>query len=423
MKKLLLQILLLLLVLPAISQNFVFVTGTVIDTATGNPIPNHAVTISNDSSGGWIYYQTTYTNNSGFYSDTIPVPLNTQGILYVRTADCQNYLHQVVVTYMPTVLNFTVNFAICYSNSPCVANFSYSQFASNSIQFMDLSQSQGIPVSWAWDFGDGGTSTVQNPMHIFGSSGWYNVMLSIYNQSGCSSSVIHNVFVSDSTAGGCQAAFIAVPDSVNTFPNTFNFIDQSSGNIISWLWNFGDPMSGVMNTSTAQNPTHTYSTPGVYTACLTIHGADSTCNDMTCETLVVGTAAGCNAAFTYSVDTLNSGSIVQFTDLSSTTSGYITTWVWNFGDGLVQTVTFPGNPNVTHTYLSPGIYNVCLKIQGSDSTCDDMACQSIYIGFNSGCNANFNHSYPTSSSFPIQFTDLSQASGGAPITSWNWNFG
>jgi PKD repeat protein len=47
------------------------------------------------------------------------------------------------------------------------------------------------------------------------------------------------------------------------------FTDQSTGNPTAWSWNFGDPNSGSANTSTAQNPTHTYSDPGNYTVTLT----------------------------------------------------------------------------------------------------------------------------------------------------------
>jgi PKD repeat protein len=153
MKKLLLPILFLLLVLPAIAQNYVQISGTVTDLANGNPIANQAVTISNDSSGGWIYYQTVFTNNSGVYIDTIPVPINTQGILYVRTFDCQNYMHQTVVTFMPALLVFTVDFNICYNSSPCAAGFLSSQSQPLAVQFTDASVGGGNVRNW--QFGDG----------------------------------------------------------------------------------------------------------------------------------------------------------------------------------------------------------------------------------------------------------------------------
>ena len=336
MKKLLLQIAFLLLIIPAFSQGFVTVNGTVTDLATGNPIPNHAVTILSDSTSGFFYYNVEYTNAQGFYIDTVFT--GVAGTLFIQTFDCNNVLHQDIWNYTP-IQTHTSTFAIC-----------------------------------------------------------------------------------NSTAAGCQAAFTAVNDSINSI--LYHFIDQSSGNIISWSWNFGDPASGVSNISTIQNPTHIYSQAGTYNTCLTVQGADSTCFDMTCETLVVGTGGVCHAQFTYYADTSNTGNIIQFIDQSTAGTGSIVSWKWDFGDGSpVQVIVYPANPNVTHTYLLPGTYTACLTIHGSDSTCYDQTCQSISVGSNTGCQANFNYSIPTWTSFPTLFMDLSQASGGGQITSWSWDFG
>ena len=94
MKKLLFQIIFLLLIIPAFSQGFVTVNGTVTDLANGNPIPNHAVTIMSDSSSGFVYYKVVMTNASGFFADTVIVTMGVTGILFIRTYDCNNILHQ-----------------------------------------------------------------------------------------------------------------------------------------------------------------------------------------------------------------------------------------------------------------------------------------------------------------------------------------
>jgi hypothetical protein len=93
MKKFLFQIMFLMLILPAMSQAVVYITGTITDSANGYPIPNHAVTILSDSSFGWVYYNTVYTNTNGHYMDTVSVPSGSTGVIYVQTIDCQNYLH------------------------------------------------------------------------------------------------------------------------------------------------------------------------------------------------------------------------------------------------------------------------------------------------------------------------------------------
>lgn len=421
MKKFLFQIMFLMLILPAMSQAVVYITGTITDSANGYPIPNHAVTILSDSSYGYNYYNVVYTGSNGYYSDTVPVPSGSSGILFIQTFDCNNYLHQAFVNFTPTNFNFTQDFQICNSNAPCVANFSYYQFASRSFQFNDLSQSNGYPVTWSWDFGDGGTSTIQNPQHIYNANGWYSITLSISNPSiGCSDHITKNVLASDSTGGGCHAAFMVVPDSMNTPPYTYHFFDQSTGYIVSWLWNFGDPASGTNNTSTLQNSIHTYAQPGAYVVCLSIQGFDSTCYDDTCYSILVGSNTGCMANFTYS-DSANTSNPTQFVDLSqSSGGGPITSWYWNFGDTVSGANNVSSLQNPAHQFLAPGPYNVCLTIQGPDSTCYDITCKTIIVGNNTGCQAMFTY-YPdsTNGGYAIQF--INQSTGN--YAGWIWSFG
>jgi PKD repeat protein len=429
MKKLLLQIAFLLLVIPAFSQGFISVSGTVTDSLTGSPIANHAVTIRSDSSSGLIYYNIEYTNAQGLFVDTIPVTLGVAGILFIETLDCNNVLHQDVWSFTP-MQSHVSNFSICNSTGgSCQANFTYSVDSSNLVQFADLSVGNPSVVSWLWNFGDpasgaNNTSTVQNPVHAYPLPGTYTVCLTIQGAAGCSDIACETIVVGNT--GGCQAAFIFYADTLNPTTNAVQFIDQStttSGVITTWAWDFGDG-SPTVTVVFPGNPNvlHSYAAAGTYTACLTIHGSDSTCFDLTCETVSIGSGAGCNAQFTYYADTLSSPNTIHFIDQSTTSSGVITTWIWNFGDGQVQTITFPGSPNVTHTYATSGTYTVCLNIQGSDSTCYDQICHSVSIVPNVGCIANFSYSNPITSS-PVQFVDLSQTAGAGPVTSWTWDFG
>lgn len=419
MKKLLLPFLFLLLVLPAMSLNLATVSGTVTDLSTGNPIPNQAVIITNDSAAGWIYYQTVYTNINGFYLDTIPVPVNTQGILYVRTIDCQNYQHQVVLTFTPSSLNFTADFSICYNSNPCLANFTTSLLPPLSVQFNDASMGGGNTRYWY--FGDGATSTDLNPMHTYSAEGYYTVHLTIGAiGTTCFDTTVQTVHVWDSTGGGgCHAMFSMYPDSSNS-TLIYQFVDHSTGNINSWSWNFNDPASGVNNTSTLQNPIHAYTQPGLYTPCLTIHSVNNTCTDMTCPTFTVYPPSSCHAEFNYYADTVNLTNEVHFIDMSTAGTGTINTWTWIFGDGAVETVTSPGNPNIVHTYAHPGTYYACLTIHGSDSTCYNTTCHTLVVGTPPPCQAAFTYYTDSlSSGQTIHFID--QSTGN--IASWNWNFG
>jgi PKD repeat protein len=159
---------------------------------------------------------------------------------------------------------------------------------------------------------------------------------------------------------GCQAEFTSQYDSL-TSTGLVYFYDQSIGNITSWSWNFGDPASGANNTSTIQHPVHQFSSSGYYTVCLTVQGADPSCQDMTCHYIQVYIGPDCEANFTWTYDPSVAGfNTVLFTDLSS---GNPTSWLWSFGDGTSGTVQNP-----SHTYAAPGVYPVTLTISGDSCT-------------------------------------------------------
>jgi len=114
----------------------------------------------------------------------------------------------------------------------------------------------------------------------------------------------------DSTGGSCTAYFITYQDSLQN--NTVTFVDQSTGNITQWYWEFGDGQS-----ASGQNQVHTYSAPGTYTVCLTVTGSDSLCFDTYCVDVEVGyTPEPCQAQFTYYLDSTWASQPVYFIDLS-----------------------------------------------------------------------------------------------------------
>jgi len=390
---------------PAFSQTFITVSGTVTDTMTGQPIANHAVQIWSDSTGGFVYYSTVYTNPAGSYIDTIPLTGgDTSGYLWIETLDCQNFTKQYYRYYGPSSMNIVQDFQICV-NAPCTAEFSWYASGTVTIQFMN--QSIGSSGPWYWDFGDGNTSNVSSPQHTYATGGTYNVSLTIGDSlSGCWDLVSHLVVVADTTIGGCVAGFVALPDS--SVQNTVQFLDQSTGNINAWFWEFGDGQ-----TSNMQNPVHTYAASGLYNVCLTVQGADSTCYDISCQLIQVGnTPGGCIADFTYFTDSLGSTLNYTFLDLSS---GNINSWFWDFGDGTSST-----QQNPSHSFASPGFYTVCLTVQGADSLCYDEYCEIINVTIPAGCQAQFTW-FPDSTfqQNQVQFLDLST---GNPF-SWFWDFG
>jgi PKD repeat protein len=133
-----------------------------------------------------------------------------------------------------------------------------------SVNFTD--QSTGAPTSWSWTFGDGGTSGAQNPSHTYTAVGNYTVTLSVSNAYGSDGETKTN-YITVTEPPPPTAAFTGSPTS-GTYPLNVTFADQSTGAPTSWSWTFGDG-----GTSTAQNPSHTYTAAGNYTVSLTATNA------------------------------------------------------------------------------------------------------------------------------------------------------
>lgn len=160
----------------------VYVRGKVYNDQNGSPIRNHAVEIAAMSLG---YSNTRYTDNDGWYSDTIPGagPGHT---IVVSTLDCHQVIHTQSFLSIPTVV--TINFAICDSVVPVECHALFTPVLDslnrepNSFRFFD--QSSGSPNHWYWTFGDGSTSLERNPQHKYNSSGTYSACLYITREEG-----------------------------------------------------------------------------------------------------------------------------------------------------------------------------------------------------------------------------------------------
>ena len=237
-------------------------------------------------------------------------------------------------------------------------------------------------VSWLWDFGDGNTSTQQNPCHTYANPGNYTACLTVSDTCG-SDSVCNNVYICGPPSSNW---------SVNTIDLIADFTDASTNIPTTWLWDFGDG-----TTSTQQSPPHIYAAEGTYTVCLTITnpcGSDSTCFPVTIS---------CPPPTAGWTETSN-GLGATFTNQSSNTTQYL----WDFGDG-----SFSSQTNPLHYYPSPGTYTVCLT---STNNCgSDSICNTVTIV----CDLPAADWSESSSGYDASFTDASTQSP----SSWLWDFG
>src|SRR5207253_7614602 len=150
-----------------------------------------------------------------------------------------------------------------FANNPC---------QSSTTLFNDASLIPGgTIVNWQWNFGNGNTSSLQDPSATYNSQGIFSVSLSVRSDKGCKSvpavktiTVLPKPVAYFKNISGCQSASVSFTDS-----------SYSNGNVVNtWYWNFGNGQ-----TSTQQNPTASYNTAGSYTVKLVV--GNSSCSSDT----------------------------------------------------------------------------------------------------------------------------------------------
>lgn len=167
-----------------------------------------------------------------------------------------------IISVIILILLFTV------AKSQCIANYTYN-VNGNSVYFFDMSSTQqGNIISWYWDFGDGYYSYDQHPIHYYSLLGIYSVCLTIETDDSCSQTFCDSIEIA-----GCFADFLYTDSNCTYF---FTDNSQSSSQIISWYWNFGDG-----TTSTQQNPTHIYTQSATYNVEHIIMSQDSCIDTIT----------------------------------------------------------------------------------------------------------------------------------------------
>ena len=283
---------------------------------------------------------------------------------------------------------------------PSIADFSAEPstgIAPLDVQF--TSHSLGGVTSWSWDFGDGSTSTLQSPTPTNLEVGTYTVALTVDGPGGVSSAIDVVTALSDEVFAG----FVADLES-GIAPLSVAFTDQSIGNVTSWFWDFGDG-----NTSTRQSPSHVYAAYGVYTVTQTVSGPSST-DTLVRSEMISALPMPPQALFEVSASEGPASLDVVFTDLST---GDVTAWLWDFGDGGTST-----ERNPTHTYTVPGTYPVGLTSTGPGGW--DLLMQVDLIRVADPSQAAM-IAKPTAGFRPllVVFSDLSSGD----VTSWSWDFG
>ncbi len=332
--------------------------GDNMDLFRNNNGPNYPYSISNlieitgSSAGGNYYYY--------FYD------------WEVQTAGCTSAQTQVTATALalPT------------------SSFSGS-VSGNTVTFTNTSSNAAV---WLWDFGDGNNSVLEDPTHTF-ANGTYTVLLT--STSSCGQDTSSQTF----TFGAPPVADFSQSLGSGCSPLTVSFTDLSVNTPSSWSWSFP---GGIPSTSTQANPTIVYNNAGTYDVTLVVSNSLGSDTKFQGSALVVS-GPPATAGFTSTTNNLT----VDFTNSST---GNITTYFWDFGDGNNSSLTNP-----SHTYSAPGSYIVVLTVTNSCGS--KQSTQTINVG---GAPTSSFSAIPTTGCAPltVNYTDNSV---GSP-TSWSWSF-
>jgi gliding motility-associated-like protein len=206
-------------------------------------------------------------------------------------------------------------------------------------------------TGYLWDFGDGGTSTLANPSHTYTAFGDYTVSLTLFNASGCGTTVVKNGFV---RLRPLNVGFTVDPRE-GCAPLTVNFDDTTTAPtpIVSWSWDFG---TGATASSGA--PTYTYPGPGCFDVTLSVVSAAG-CTGTRTRTDVV--CAGAPGSASFSVPDTSCPAV----DVGVGTPGLTAVDVLVDGAFLTtidepgSVMTVPSVPSGLHTLTLVAIANGC----------------------------------------------------------------
>ncbi len=294
---------------------------------------------------------------------------------------------------------------------------------STNVKFTDGStaMSGASIVKWIWDFGDGKTETITNISnpnpttnpHVYPGLNAYTAKLTTISSIGCSST--DNVYLD--LAFGIKAQYVMDRDTV--CPNSAVAFTDSSNNAASWKWDFGEPSSAT-NTSTLQNPSHTYTTTGIHTVTLQVFSSSGCSSNVFSDTVYVSPLP--KPSFTFGGVCLPGSTV--FTNTSDTATGNTPyTYAWNFGEAT-STSNTATTTDGKHTYTPPvpaAGYTVKLTATNRFGCSDSIsqAVTTIYtkpVAIITPVTNNICFGDSTA------FTDASTAIGQT-INKWSWDFG
>ena len=244
----------------------------------------------------------------------------------------------------------TANYQLTIYPQPNISFIADTVCEGKSTQFTNNSNiNSGSINEWKWNLGDGNTSLLSTPSHLYGNAGVHPVQLIATSDKGCIDSLTKNVRVWQNPNAQFKATDTTLCDDYDLILN-----DKSTsieGSIVAWYWRFGNGDKSVL-----QNPVYNYPNPGTYDVSLKVT-TNLGCTDEKINQSYLRVYPTPIADFNYNPNNASEFQPeVHFYDLSTGASN----WNWNFGDA-----TTSSNVNPHHIYAESGNYTVTLIVENN----------------------------------------------------------
>ena len=253
-----------------------------------------------------------------------------------------------------------------------------------------------------WQFGDGDTSLLQNPNHIYSDTGKFQVIF-ITGVEGCTDTLIDTITFYSKPRAQFDFKNICIGDSTLFSDSSALYLDSLIP-VNQWNWNFGDAGS-----DTVQFPKYLYADSGKYQVQLIVT-TDKNCSDTITKAINIQKPISKFIVNERICDNFP----ITFSDSSIINADSITSWVWNFDVGDSAFVQFP-----TYAFKDSGSFNVYLKVTSSQDCVHDTIIP-LYVNLGPSVDFLFD---TVCSGLPMTFLDKSTIVPSDTISGWNWDFG
>lgn len=379
---------------------------------TATTFTNLTNTTTNANVGGAPSYSWSFADGSPISNAISPVhtyTLGANGNATYNVTLTATSSHNCVDNIVKAVNVYALPAAAFTSNTVCLGSAS---------QMTDASNGNGNALNnYQWDFLSNGTidiSGIPNPNYTFPAYGVNAVSYTV------STTPVAGLTCSNSTNTlTVYVDPIPVPDftfvntCINAQPNTFDGSTSTIavGTNTNYAWAYGDGATG-----SGQNTTHTYNSPGIYNATLTV-----TSNKGCVKTVVKQTEVYQKPIMNISSSSACAGSAMSFTATQQPGSGTVTDWYWDYNNNI-GTIEANGQQIVSYIYPAAGNQSIGLVTISNPGQCRDTIRKAVYVNYNPV--AIFAADDPDGcSTHCVTFTDASTITGPARISSWEWHLG